>query len=122
MSKKHKRGKRGGMMNELVQAIAEIADMTRKELKTEDPRIDTAISTRSTLELAGLMYDGFKLTEAVEVAVLPFYNADGGMDSERTFVQQVVQKYSHIDNPVSKEIDGTTTDDEDLFNITDDSY
>jgi hypothetical protein len=67
------------------------------------------------------MYDGFKLTEAVEVAVLPFYNADGGMDSERTFVQQVVQKYSHIDNPVV-ENDETTTDDEDLFNITDDSY
>lgn len=110
------------LRKEAITAIAEIADMTRKELKTEDPRIDTAISTRSTLELAGLMYDGFKLTEAVEVAVLPFYNADGGMDSERTFVQQVVQKYSHIDNPVSKEIDGTTTDDEDLFNITDDSY
>ena len=71
------------LRKEAITAIAEIADMTRKELKTEDPRIDTAISTRSTLELAGLMYDGFKLTEAVEVAVLPFYNADGGMDSER---------------------------------------
>ena len=115
-------GKFPTLRKDAINAIAEIADMTRKELKTEDPRIDTAISTRSTLELAGLMYDGFKLTEAVEVAVLPFYNADGGMDSERTFVQQVVQKYSHIDNPVSEEIDGTTTDDEDLFNITDDSY
>jgi len=109
------------LRKEAITAIAEIADMTRKELKTEDPRIDTAISTRSTLELAGLMYDGFKLTEAVEVAVLPFYNADGGMDSERTFVTQVVQKYSHIDNPVVEDNE-VTSDDEDLFNIEDDSY
>jgi nitric oxide reductase NorQ protein len=110
------------LRTDAVKAIAEIADMTRKELKTEAPRIGTAISTRSTLEVAGLMYDGFKLTEAVEVAVLPFYDDEGGMDSERTFVKQVVQKYSHIDNPpVESKTDGNNNDD-DLFNIQDDTY
>jgi hypothetical protein len=99
-------------------AIAEIADATRKELKTDMPRISTAISTRSTLELAGLIYDGFKLSEAAEVAVLPFFDAEGGVDSERTFIQQLIQKYSHLDNgPVAVE-----DNEEDLFNIEDDSY
>jgi nitric oxide reductase NorQ protein len=101
-------------------AIAEIADASRKELKTDMPRISTAISTRSTLELAGLIYDGFKLSEAAEVAVLPFFDNDGGMDSERTYIQQLIQKHSHLDNPV---IEGNEFDtDEDLFNIEDDSY
>jgi len=97
-------------------AIANIADMSRKELKTENPRLSTAISTRSTLELAGLIYDGFKLSEAAEVAVLPFYDAEGGVDSERTYVQQLIQKHSHLDNPVVETVDTDVTDD--VFTIT----
>jgi len=80
-------------------AIANIADMTRRELKTDSPRISSAISTRSTLELAGLIYDGFTLSEATQVAVLPFFDAEGGVDSERTFIQQLIQKHSHLDQP-----------------------
>jgi nitric oxide reductase NorQ protein len=102
-----------------AEAIAEIADASRKELKTDMPRISTAISTRSTLELAGLIYDGFKLTEAAEVAVLPFFDNEGGADSERTFVKQLIQKYSHLDNPTATTEEAN---DEDLFNIEDDSY
>lgn len=102
-----------------AEAIADIADASRKELKTDMPRISTQISTRSTLELAGLMYDGFKLTEAAEVAVLPFFDAEGGAESERTFIKQLIQKYSHLDNPVTETV---TNNDEDLFNIEDDSY
>jgi hypothetical protein len=73
------------------------------------------------LELAGLIYDGFKLTEAAEVAVLPFFDNEGGADSERTFVKQLIQKYSHLDNPESI-VDSAENNDEDLFNIQDDSY
>ena len=95
-------------------AIANIADMSRKELKTENPRISTAISTRSTLELAGLVYDGFTLSEASEVAVLPFYDAEGGVDSERTFVQQLIQKHSHLDKP---EVKNTNANLDEVFNL-----
>ena len=104
-----------------AEAIADIADSSRKELKTDMPRISTAISTRSTLELAGLIYDGFKLTEAAEVAVLPFFDNEGGADSERTFVKQLIQKYSHLDNP-EELVDNVESNEEDLFNIEDDSY
>jgi hypothetical protein len=45
------------------------------------------------VELAGLLYDGFGLDEAAEVTVYPQFSEDGGMESERTYVKQLVQKY-----------------------------
>ena len=40
-----------------------------------------------------MIYDGFSLAEAAEVAIYPFFSEDGGVDSERTYVKQIVQKY-----------------------------
>jgi hypothetical protein len=40
-----------------------------------------------------LIYDGFSLAEAAEVGIYPFFSEDGGVDSERTYVKQIVQKY-----------------------------
>jgi hypothetical protein len=54
--------------------------------------------------MAGLMFDGFGLDEAAQVSVYPQFSNDGGVDSERTFVKQLVQKYIN---------DGSS---EDLFN------
>jgi hypothetical protein len=39
------------------------------------------------------MFDGFQLDEAAQVSVYPQFSNDGGVDSERTFVKQLVQKY-----------------------------
>ena len=41
----------------------------------------------------GLLYDGFNLEEAAEVSIYPQYDNTGGVDSERTFVKQIVQKF-----------------------------
>jgi len=43
--------------------------------------------------LSGLLFDGFSLNEAAEVTIYPQYSDDGGVDSERTFIKQLVQKY-----------------------------
>jgi hypothetical protein len=43
--------------------------------------------------MAGLIYDGFNLVEAAEISIFPFYSTDGGIDSERTYIKQLVQKY-----------------------------
>ena len=43
--------------------------------------------------MAGLMADGFDLVEAAEVCIFPFFDNSGGVDSERTFIRQLVQKY-----------------------------
>ena len=94
---------------ELLQAVSEIAHTTRMESKSDNGKVSTGVSTRTSVEMAGLIYDGFGLDEASEVSIYPQFADDGGVDSERTFVKQLVQKYMN---------DGS---DENLFNEEDDS-
>jgi len=77
----------------LLGNVAKIATLTRSEANTDTARITSGISTRTTVELCGLLYDGFSLEEASEVSIYPQYDATGGVDSERTFVKQIVQKF-----------------------------
>ena len=93
----------------ILLSIAEIANQTRKELAQSNPKLTNTLSTRANVEIASLIYDGFTLSEAAEVGIYPFFSNDGGVDSERTFVKQIVQKYCV--NP-----DETKSD---LFNVDD---
>ena len=77
----------------LLNNVAKIATLTRTESKSETARITSGISTRTTVELSGLLFDGFTLEEAAEVSIYPQYDSTGGVDSERTFVKQIVQKF-----------------------------
>jgi len=90
--------------NVLLANVAKIATLTRTESNSETARITSGISTRTTVELCGLLYDGFSLEESAEVSIYPQYDSTGGVDSERTFVRQIVQKFCD---------DGTS---DDLFN------
>ena len=76
-----------------ISNVAKIATLTRSESSSDTARITSGISTRTTVELCGLLYDGFSLEEASEVSIYPQYDATGGVDSERTFVKQIVQKF-----------------------------
>jgi hypothetical protein len=73
--------------------VAKIASLTRSEANSDTARLGSGISTRTTVELSGLLFDGFSLQEASEVSIYPQYDAAGGVDSERTFVKQIVQKF-----------------------------
>mgnify|MGYP003119429692 FL=1 len=77
----------------LLSNVAKIATLTRTESNSETARITSGISTRTTVELCGLLFDGFTLEEASEVSIYPQYDNTGGVDSERTFVKQIVQKF-----------------------------
>ena len=88
----------------IISNVAKIATLTRTESNSETARITSGVSTRTTVELMGLIYDGFSLEESAEVSIYPQYDATGGVDSERTFVKQIVQKFCD---------DGTS---DDLFN------
>ena len=92
---------------ELLKSVAEIAHTTRMESKSDTGKVSCGVSTRTSVEMAGLINDGFGIDEAAEVSIYPQFADDGGMDSERTFIKQLVQKY------VS---DGSS---EDLFNEED---
>jgi MoxR-like ATPase len=79
--------------SDLLKSVSEISHLTRTESKSDAGKISSGISTRTSVELAGLLFDGFGLDEAAEVTVYPQYTEDGGVDSERTFIKQLVQKY-----------------------------
>ena len=76
-----------------LETVAKIANLTRIESTTESPRIDSGISTRTSVEIAGLLFDGFSLLESADITIYPQYDNSGGVDSERTFVKQIVQKF-----------------------------
>ena len=76
-----------------ISNVAKIATLTRTESGSETARLTSGISTRTTVELCGLLYDGFSLEESAEVSIYPQYDSTGGVDSERTFVKQIVQKF-----------------------------
>ena len=73
--------------------ISSITHLTRTEAQTDNPRITSGVSTRTSVEIAGLLFDGFSLIEAADITIYPQYDATGGVDSERTFVKQIVQKF-----------------------------
>jgi len=76
-----------------LKAVAEIAHHTRTQSMSDAGKVTAMVSTRASVEMAGLIYDGFDLFEAAEISIFPFFENDGGVDSERTYVKQLVQKY-----------------------------
>jgi len=79
--------------SEMLKNVATIGHMTRINAASDDARISSGISTRTAVEMSGLLFDGFDLMESAEVSIFPQYTEDGGVDSERTFVKQIVQKF-----------------------------
>ena len=95
--------------SEELKKVSSIAFLTRSESKADNPRIASGISTRTSVEIAGLLFDGFSIQEAADITIYPQYDNDGGADSERTFVKQIVQKFMD---------DGSS---DDLFDVEDKS-
>ena len=76
-----------------LKAISEISHHTRQQYFSDEGKLSSMVSTRASVETASLVYDGFTLEEASEISIYPFFSGDGGVDSERTYVKQLVQKY-----------------------------
>lgn len=80
----------------LVNTIGSICDIsahTRDQYRQEDGKITNFVSTRAVCEMVELAKDGFSLKEIAESVIYPEFSSDGGVDSERTYIKQVVQKY-----------------------------
>ena len=99
-----------------LKAIAEISHHTRTQSMSENGKLTSMVSTRASVEMAGLIYDGFELSEAAEISIYPFFSQDGGVDSERTYIKQLVQKYQQDENgePLFKEVDDTESNEDDI--------
>jgi len=83
---------------DMLKAICEIAEHTRKQVKQDDSKLTNFIPTRSTVEIAELIVDGFNLLEIAESTIYPNFSDDGGVDSERTYIRQLVQKYIKVES------------------------
>ena len=79
--------------SEQIASVADIAGISRHEWREEEGKLSTMMSTRMSVRVCELLEDGFTLEEAAQVAIFPFFDASGGVDSERTFIKQVVQKH-----------------------------
>ena len=96
---------------DLLKHVAGLANDSRVELNTEAPHIGTMISTRMSVEMAGLLYDGFGFIDAAEVAIFPFFPTEGGNDSERSFIKKMAQRY----NTSTSDGGDSDSDEPDLF-------
>ena len=77
----------------LLDNLAEVSHITRIEAAGDEARLSTHVSTRTAVEAASLLHDGFSLEEAAAVTLLPRFDSTGGLESERTYVKQVLQKF-----------------------------
>lgn len=83
----------GKKQTDIYEQICKIAEHTREMCKLDDSPITTFIPTGTVIEMAELVNDGFTLLEIAQMVIYPDYVTDGGMDSERTYMKQLVQKY-----------------------------
>ena len=99
-----------------LKAIAEISHHTRTQSMSDSGKVTNMVSTRASVEMAGLIYDGFDLFESAEISIFPFFSADGGVDSERTYIKQLVQKYQKDENgePLFNEVDQEKDSEDDI--------
>lgn len=84
-----------GLFKELpatfIDKVAEIVTLIRTDVDKEDGMLERNLSTRHSIEMASLLNDGFSLDEVLEIVVYPNYSSEGGLDSELTYVKQMVQ-------------------------------
>jgi hypothetical protein len=76
-----------------VEILTSIYDQINTELATNNGKIQTRMSTRSMIRAARHICDGFSINEALDLCIYPYFDGEGGLDSERTFVQIIAQKY-----------------------------
>ena len=78
---------------EINESLCDISYRIRLECQRDTSKLSNVISTRTLLEAAEMSIDGFNIEETAELIIYPQYPDDGGTDSERIYVRQLVQKY-----------------------------
>ncbi len=75
------------------EALCDISFRIRMECERENSKLSSILSTRTLIEAAEMSIDDFSIDEIAELIFYPQYSDDGGTDSERIYVRQLVQKY-----------------------------
>ena len=71
------------------------------------------VSTRFLLRWLDYFTMVSHLVKRDEISIYPFFSQDGGVDSERTYIKQLVQKYQKDENgePLFNDVDENSNDD-----------
>jgi MoxR-like ATPase len=85
-----------------LETLCHISSDIKAQCRMEDSKITTFIPTGTVIEMADLVSDGFNLQEIVDMVILPVYSNDGGTDSERLFIKQIVEKYLNVKSAKAK--------------------
>jgi MoxR-like ATPase len=83
---------------DMFHELCKISNDTKTQAKMEEQKITTFIPTGTVVEMAEMVMDGFDLIEIVKMVVYPLYDEESGVDSERLYVKQIVQKYLGTDS------------------------
>lgn len=75
------------------EALCDISFRIRMECERESSKLSSTLSTRTLIEAAEMSIDDFSIDEIAELIFYPQYPEEGGTDSERIYVRQLVQKY-----------------------------
>lgn len=83
---------------------------------SDSGKVTSMVSTRASVEMTGLIYDEFDLFESAEISIFPLFSQDGDVDSERTYIIQLVQKYVKDESgePLFGEVDQEENSDDDI--------
>ena len=73
--------------------LCDIAQKTVNEIKKDEPKLTSLVPTGVVVEMAQLVEDGFTLEEIAEMAIYPDFPDEGGAESERTYIRQLIQAY-----------------------------
>lgn len=92
----------------LMETLSGISEDLIAQCKMDDAKISTIIPPANMVEMAELVMDGFTLEEIAEAAIYPEYPDEGGADSERAFVKQIMQKYfpKNVKSPINDPLKG----------------
>jgi MoxR-like ATPase len=83
----------------VVTQVIDIANLIREMAK--NGKVHTGVSTRSVMEIVSLLEDDFTLLETMQMVLFTDYPDDGGVESERTLIKQIVQKFLPGQNVVN---------------------
>ena len=84
--------------------LTRVSAKIREEYLGEESSISNMMSTRRVVKAAMLIEDGFTIAEALEVKLLPLFSNEGGADSERQFVKNLISSIVPADEESEKNL------------------
>lgn len=89
-----------------IELLTKLTESIRENYLSDDRTLSNMVSTRMCEEIVEALEDKFTLAEAFELTILPFYDKDGGIDSERTKIILLIDSFtSSKNNKIYNKID-----------------